>query len=67
MVVRAWAAEGISIPVDWEALNFSPSALSEGALHSIRMKVANEAHFGTRKLKANHTSKAAKVCYVHES
>eukprot|EP00951_Prasinocladus_malaysianus_P038010 scaffold413156_cov25-Prasinocladus_malaysianus.AAC.1 len=38
MMVRAWAAEGISIPVDWESLNFSPSVLSEDALKSIRTK-----------------------------
>ena len=59
MVVRAWAAEGISIPVDWEALNFSPSALSEGALQSIRMKVASETRLGAAKLKANHSQRAA--------
>eukprot|EP00873_Tetraselmis_striata_P037075 jgi/Tetstr1/457339/TSEL_043942.t1 len=60
MMVRGWAAEGIQIPVDWEAVNFSLSALSTEALTSIKRRVRREPAFAAARPKANHRpSKAA--------
>eukprot|EP00192_Tetraselmis_astigmatica_P000485 CAMPEP_0117691266 /NCGR_PEP_ID=MMETSP0804-20121206/25612_1 /TAXON_ID=1074897 /ORGANISM="Tetraselmis astigmatica, Strain CCMP880" /LENGTH=1327 /DNA_ID=CAMNT_0005504455 /DNA_START=298 /DNA_END=4282 /DNA_ORIENTATION=+ len=65
MMVRAWAAEGIAVPVDWEALNFAPSALSEDALQSIRMKVGSEWRLSEAKAKANHRPRKAGKARSH--